>query len=297
MQSFNPSDIPVSKLHGMMLGVIGPRPIAFASTIDENGHPNLAPFSFFNMFSANPPILIFSPARSGLDNSTKHTYENVKVHKEVVVNIVNFSMVQQTSLASTAYPRGVNEFEKAGFTMLASDIVKPFRVKESPAQFECVVKDVVELGTEGGAGNLVICEVVKVHVRADLLDENLHVNQEKIDLVGRMGGAYYCRATGDALFQVAKPILKTGIGVDNIPFDIKNSSILSGNDLGQLGNVEALPNETDVNEYRLTELSQYFVDHEDDPNTLEKVLHEKAKELISGGKIKEAWMTLLSFNN
>ena len=297
MQSFNPSDIPVSKLHGMMLGVIGPRPIAFASTIDENGHPNLAPFSFFNMFSANPPILIFSPARSGLDNSTKHTYENVKVHKEVVVNIVNFSMVQQTSLASTAYPRGVNEFEKAGFTMLASDIVKPFRVKESPAQFECVVKDVVELGTEGGAGNLVICEVVKVHVRADLLDENLHVNQEKIDLVGRMGGAYYCRATGDALFQVAKPILKTGIGVDNIPFDIKNSSILSGNDLGQLGNVEALPNETDVNEYRLTELSQYFVDHEDDPNTLEKVLHEKAKELISGGKINEAWMTLLSFNN
>lgn len=297
MQSFNPTDIPASKLHGMMLGVIGPRPIAFASTIDENGHPNLAPFSFFNMFSANPPILIFSPARSGLDNSTKHTYENVKVHKEVVVNIVNFSMVQQTSLASTAYPRGVNEFEKAGFTMLASDIVKPFRVKESPAQFECVVKDVVELGTEGGAGNLVICEVVKVHVRADLLDENLHVNQEKIDLVGRMGGAYYCRATGDALFQVAKPILKTGIGVDNIPFDIKNSSILSGNDLGQLGNVEALPNETDVNEYRLTELSQYFVDHEDDPNTLEKVLHEKAKELISGGKINEAWMTLLSFNN
>lgn len=297
MQSFNPTDIPVSKLHGMMLGVIGPRPIAFASTIDENGHPNLAPFSFFNMFSANPPILIFSPARSGLDNSTKHTYENVKVHKEVVVNIVNFSMVQQTSLASTAYPRGVNEFEKAGFTMLASDIVKPFRAKESPAQFECVVKDVVELGTEGGAGNLVICEVVKVHVRADLLDENLHVNQEKIDLVGRMGGAYYCRATGDALFQVAKPILKTGIGVDNIPFDIKNSSILSGNDLGQLGNVEALPNETDVNEYRLTELSQYFVDHEDDPNTLEKVLHEKAKELISGGKINEAWMTLLSFNN
>src|SRR5690606_12611291 len=197
MQSFLPSDLSVSKLHGMMLGVIGPRPIAFASTIDENGNPNLAPFSFFNMFSANPPVLIFSPARSGLDNSTKHTYENVKVHKEVVVNIVDFSMVQQTSLASTAYPRGVNEFEKAGFTMLASDIVKPFRVKESPAQFECVVKDVVELGTEGGAGNLVICEVVKVHVRADLLDENLHVNQEKIDLVGRMGGAYYCRATGD----------------------------------------------------------------------------------------------------
>jgi len=297
MQSFLPSDLSVSKLHGMMLGVIGPRPIAFASTIDENGNPNLAPFSFFNMFSANPPVLIFSPARSGLDNSTKHTYENVKVHKEVVINIVDFAMVQQTSLASTAYARGINEFEKAGFTMLPSEIVKPFRVKESPAQFECVVKEVVELGTEGGAGNLIICEVVKLHVRADLLDENLHVDQEKIDLVGRMGGAYYCRATGDALFQVAKPIQKTGIGVDNIPYDIKNSSILSGNDLGQLGNVEELPNETDVNEYRLTELSQYFVDHEDDPNTLEKVLHGKAKELITGGKINEAWMTLLSFNN
>lgn len=297
MQSFLPSDLSVSKLHGMMLGVIGPRPIAFASTIDENGNPNLAPFSFFNMFSANPPVLIFSPARSGLDNSTKHTYENVKVHKEVVINIVDFAMVQQTSLASTAYARGINEFEKAGFTMLPSEIVKPFRVKESPAQFECVVKEVVELGTEGGAGNLIICEVVKLHVRADLLDENLHVDQEKIDLVGRMGGAYYCRATGDALFQVVKPIQKTGIGVDNIPYDIKNSSILSGNDLGQLGNVEELPNETDVNEYRLTELSQYFVDHEDDPNTLEKVLHGKAKELITGGKINEAWMTLLSFNN
>lgn len=297
MQSFLPSDLSVSKLHGMMLGVIGPRPIAFASTIDENGNPNLAPFSFFNMFSANPPVLIFSPARSGLDNSTKHTYENVKVHKEVVINIVDFAMVQQTSLASTAYARGINEFEKAGFTMLPSEIVKPFRVKESPAQFECVVKEVVELGTEGGAGNLIICEVVKLHVRADLLDENFHVDQEKIDLVGRMGGAYYCRANGDALFQVAKPILKTGIGVDNIPDDIKNSSILSGNDLGQLGNVEELPNETDVNEYRLTELSQYFVDHEDDPNTLEKVLHGKAKELITGGKMNEAWMTLLSFNN
>ncbi len=297
MQSFSPSDISVAKLHGIMLGTIGPRPIAFASTIDEDGNPNLAPFSFFNVFSANPPILIFSPARSGIDNSTKHTYQNAKAHKEVVINIVDYSMVQQTSLASTAYAKGVNEFEKAGFTMLASDSVKPFRVKESPAQYECVIKEIIELGSEGGAGNLVICEVVKVHVRENLLDENLHVDQEKIDLVGRMGGAYYCRANGEALFQVAKPISKTGIGVDQIPQDIKNSSILTGNDLGQLGNVEELPNETDVNEYRLTELSQYFVTHEDDPNTLELTLHTKAKELISGGKIDEAWMTLLSFNN
>jgi len=297
MQSFNPSDISVAKLHGLMLGTIGPRPIAFASTIDEDGNPNLAPFSFFNVFSANPPVLIFSPARSGIDNSTKHTYQNVKAVKEVVINIVDYSMVQQTSLASTAYAKGVNEFEKAGFTMLASEKIKPFRVKESPAQYECIVTDVMELGHEGGAGNLVICEVVKVHIKSELLDENLHVDQEKIDLVGRMGGAFYCRAHGDALFQVAKPIQKTGIGIDKIPSDIKNSSILTGNDLGQLGNVEELPNETDVNEFRLTELSQYFVSLEDDPKQLELTLHNLAKELISGGKINEAWMTLLSFNN
>ena len=280
-----------------MLGTIGPRPIAFASTIDEDGNPNLAPFSFFNVFSANPPVLIFSPARSGIDNSTKHTYQNVKAVKEVVINIVDYSMVQQTSLASTAYAKGVNEFEKAGFTMQASEKIKPFRVKESPAQYECIVKEVIELGQEGGAGNLVICEVVKVHIKSELIDENLHVNQEKIDLVGRMGGAYYCRANGNALFQVAKPIQKTGIGIDQIPADIKNSSILTGNDLGQLGNVEELPNETDVNEFRLTELSQYFVSLEDDPEQLEMTLHNLAKELISGGKINEAWMTLLSFNN
>lgn len=297
MQSFNPSDISVPKLHGLMLGTIGPRPIAFASTIDEDGNPNLAPFSFFNVFSANPPVLIFSPARSGIDNSTKHTYQNVKAVKEVVINIVDYSMVQQTSLASTAYAKGVNEFEKAGFTMQASEKIKPFRVKESPAQYECIVKEVIELGQEGGAGNLVICEVVKVHIKSELIDENLHVNQEKIDLVGRMGGAYYCRANGNALFQVAKPIQKTGIGIDQIPADIKNSSILTGNDLGQLGNVEELPNETDVNEFRLTELSQYFVSLEDDPEQLEMTLHNLAKELISGGKINEAWMTLLSFNN
>ena len=297
MHSFNPSEVSVAKFHGLMLGTIGPRPIAFASTIDENGNPNLAPFSFFNVFSANPPILIFSPARSGIDNSTKHTYQNVKVHKEVVINIVDYAMVQQTSLASTAYPKGVNEFEKAGFTMLPSDLVKPFRVKESPAQYECIVKEVIEMGTEGGAGNLVICEVVKLHIRKDLLNGDMHVDQEKVDLVGRMGGPYYCRAHGSALLRITKPISKSGIGIDQIPSDIKNSIILTGNDLGQLGNVEELPNETDVNEYRLTELSQYFVMYEDDPNTLESTLHTKAKELITGGHLNEAWMTLLSFNN
>ncbi len=297
MESFDPADLSVPKFHGLLLGCIGPRPIAFASTVDEDSRPNLAPFSFFNVFSANPPTLIFSPARSGRDNSTKDTFENVKKVKEVVINVVNYDMVHQTSLASTAYAKGVNEFEKAGFTMLASENVKPFRVKESPAQFECVVKQIIELGDQGGAGNLIICEVVKAHVRTDLLDENLHVDQEKIDLVGRMGGNYYTRAHGASLFQVAKPALKTGIGVDQIPEEIRYSPILSGNDLGQLGNVEELPNETDVNEFRLTELSQLFVDFENEPKELEVALHKKAKEFISSGLISEAWMTLLSFNN
>lgn len=297
MQSFEPSDLTVPKFHGLLLGCIGPRPIAFASTVDQDGKPNLAPFSFFNVFSANPPTLIFSPARSGRDNSTKDTYENVKQVKEVVINIVNYPMVHQTSLASTAYPKGVNEFEKAGFTMLESEMVKPFRVKESPAQFECVVKQVIELGDQGGAGNLIICEVVKAHVDGGLLDANLHVDQEKIDLVGRMGGNFYTRAHGDSLFEVTKPVLKTGIGVDQIPEEIRNSVILSGNDLGQLGNVEELPNETDVNEFRLTELIDMFVELEDKPQELEESLHTKAKRYISEGLIVEAWMTLLSFNN
>lgn len=297
MESFDPVDLSVPKFHGLLLGCIGPRPIAFASTMDEDGKPNLAPFSFFNVFSANPPTIIFSPARSGRDNTTKHTYENAKRTMEVVINVVNYDMVHQTSLASTAYEKGVNEFHKAGFTMLASEKVKPFRVKESPAQFECVVKQIIELGDQAGAGNLIICEVVKAHVRKDLLDENLHVDQEKVDLVGRMGGHYYTRAHGVSLFEVTKPVLKTGIGVDQIPEEIRYSPILSGNDLGQLGNVEELPNETDVNEFRLTELSELFVDFENEPKELEQALHKKAKEFISSGLISEAWMTLLSFNN
>jgi flavin reductase (DIM6/NTAB) family NADH-FMN oxidoreductase RutF len=297
MRSFNPSELSVPVLHGLLLGTIGPRPIAFASTVDAEGNPNLSPFSFFNVFSANPPILIFSPARRGRDNTTKHTYENAKVTKEVVINIVDYSMVQQMSLSSTEYAAGVNEFDKAGFTMLKSDMVAPFRVAESPAQFECKVNEVIELGTEGGAGNLIICEVVKLHIREDLLNENLKVDQTKIDLVARMGGNWYARAHGDSLFEVEKPLTTLGIGVDQIPADIRNSRILSGNDLGILGNVEALPNETDVNEYRLTELSDKFVELEDNPIQLEQELHTKAKELIQSGKVHEAWMTLLSFNN
>ncbi|MFT6845119.1 MAG: flavin reductase (DIM6/NTAB) family NADH-FMN oxidoreductase RutF [Flavobacteriales bacterium] len=297
MKTIDPKEISVGELHGYLLGAIGPRPIAFASTMNEKGEPNLAPFSFFNVFSANPPIAIFSPARRGRNNTTKHTFENVKRVKEVVINIVNYDLVQQCSLASTEYAEGVNEFEKAGLTPIASDLVKPFRVKESPVQLECIVKEVIELGTEGGAGNLVISEIVKIHVSEAVLDENGKIDPTKIDLVGRMGGNYYARAHGSALFEVTKPLTTLGVGVDAIPADIKNSHFLSGNDLGQLGNVQQLPDETTVNEYRLIELSDLFMTFEDDAKKLEQELHKKAKSLIAEGNIADAWKTLLSFNN
>lgn len=297
MASFSPKDLTVPEVHGLLLGSIGPRPIAFASTIDSEGKPNLAPFSYFNVFSANPPILIFSPARRGRDKTTKHTYENAKLVPEVVINIVNYSIVQQMSLASTEYPAGVNEFEKSGLTMQKSELVKPFRVKESPVQFECKVNEIVELGDGGGAGNLIISEVLKIHVKDDLIDDKLSINQEKIDTVGRMGGNWYSRAHGNALFEVAKPLKKMGIGVDEIPEDIRLSKILTGNDLGMLGNVENLPDETEVNDYRLTELSDTFVELEDDPAGLENKLHTIAHQKLEEGKVMEAWKALLSFNN
>jgi flavin reductase (DIM6/NTAB) family NADH-FMN oxidoreductase RutF len=297
MRSFIPSEISVPQLHGILLGSVGPRPIAFASTINQEGVPNLSPFSYFNVFSANPPILIFSPARRGRDNTTKHTYENAKAHPEVVINIVNYDMVEQMSLSSTEYPEGVNEFEKSGLTGIPSDLVKPLRVKESPVQYECRVNEIVELGEGGGAGNLVICEVLKIHVREDIIDEDLKIDQTAIDQVGRMGGNYYVRAHGSALFEVEKPLRTLGIGVDQIPEDVKNSPILTGNDLGKLGNVEELPDETEVNDYKLTELSDLFVELEDHPHDLERRLHEIAHDMLGRGKVREAWLTLLSFNN
>ena len=297
MLSIDPKELPIPKLHGYLLGAIGPRPIAFASTVDEDGQANLAPFSFFNVFSANPPILIFSPARSGRTNTTKDTFNNVKVVKEVVINVVNHAIVHQMSLASSPYSPDEDEFEKAGFTKLASDTIKPFRVAESPVQFECVVNEIIELGNEGGAGNLVICEVKKIHIDEAILDEAGKIDQHKIDLVSRMGGNWYCRADENSMFEINKPITTRGIGFDNIPTDIRNSSILSGNDLGQLGGIEELPNETDVNEYKLLELSDLFVSLEDEQAKLEQELHKKAKKLLTENKLEEAWMTLLSFNN
>ena len=285
MVSIDPKEVTVAKLHGLMLGAIGPRPIAFASTIDADGKPNLSPFSFFNMFSANPPILIFSPARRVRDNTLKHTLLNIKKVGEVVINIVNYDIVHQASLSSTEYAEGVNEFEKAGLTMLASEVVRPFRVAESPVQFECRVQDIVELGSEGGAGNLIIAEVLKMHLREDLLDEEGRIDQHKIDLVARMGGNWYSRArTG--MFEVPKPLSTLGIGVDAVPHEIRNSPILTGNDLGRLANVEQLPTEEDITQY-IKDRPELVVDGME-------TRHYLAKEMIEKGNPGDAWKILLA---
>lgn len=288
MLTINPKEVSVPKMHGYLLGAIAPRPIAFASTIDNAGNVNLSPFSFFNVFGANPPILIFSPARRGRDNTTKHSYENVLEVPEVVINIVNYPMVQQMSLASTEYPKGVNEFVKSGLTPVASTLVKPPRVAESPAAFECKVLQVIPTGEGGAAGNLVICEVVLAHIKEEILDDDGRIDPVKLDAVARMGGDWYCRANGDALFKVPKPLEKLGIGVDQIPQAIRYSKILTGNDLGMLGNIEILPQP-----YASTEIS-------DEIKTLlkqsEEHVHTKAKQLLAENKIEEAWRLLLSYH-
>ena len=284
MLTIDPREISTAKLHGYLLSAVAPRPIAFASTIDKNGNPNLSPFSFFNVFSANPPVMIFSPARRVRDNTSKHTLDNINEVKEVVINVVNHDMVQQMSLSSTEYPKEVNEFEKAGFTMLPSEAIKPFRVAESPVQFECEVKEVIELGKEGGAGNLIICEVLKMHISKDVLDENNVIVQEKLDLVARAGGSYYSRAkTG--FFEIPKPLSSLGIGVDQIPERIRNSSVLTGNNLGLLGNVEVLPNQFDVDNFG-----------KDNPKyiglkTQEK--HKFAQQFLENNDVESAWKVLL----
>lgn len=296
MLSIDPKEIAQPKLHQYLLGAIGPRPIAFASTIDADGRPNLAPYSFFNVFSSNPPILIFSPARRGRDNTTKHSLENALSVRECVINIVNYAMVEQMSLASTEYPEGVSEFVKAGLTPIASEVVRPFRVKEAPVQFECKINDVVALGNKGGAGNLVICEVVRIHVSEDVLDDDGRISPIKIDQVARMGGNWYTRAN-HGLFQLPQPMAQIGIGFDALPSDVRNSTVLTGNELAVLAGVEVVPNETEVNEYKLTELADLFLEFEGKASALEQQLHVRAKSLLSDKQVAEAWMTLLAFNN
>jgi len=284
MLSIDPKKISTPKLHGYLLSAVAPRPIALASTMDANGNPNLSPFSFFNVFSANPPILIFSPARRVRGNTTKHTLHNVKNTKEVVINTVNYEIVQQMSLSSTEYPEGVNEFIKAGFTMLRSENVKPFRVQESPIQLECKVINIVELGTEGGAGNLIICEVVKLHIKEEILDQDGAIDQSKLDLVARAGGSLYSRAN-KGFFEIPKPLTTLGIGVDEIPLEIRNSTILTGNDLGMLGNIEEIPSQRDVDKFAKEHLYNIGMD------SVKK--HTFAKEFLEQNDVISAWKVLL----
>ncbi len=284
MLSIDPKKIPTSKMHSYLLSAVAPRPIALASTINSNGNPNLSPFSFFNVFSANPPILIFSPARRVHGNTTKHTLDNVKETKEVVINVVTHEIVQQMSLASTEYPEGINEFKKAGFTMLKSEEVRPFRVEESPIQLECKVIDIIALGNEGGAGNLIICEVVKLHIKEDILDAKGAINQSKLDLVARAGGSLYSRSN-KGFFEIPKPLTTLGIGIDVIPLEIKNSTILTGNDLGMLGNVETIPSKMDVDKFTKDHLHYVGVD------SVKK--HTFAKEFLEQNDVIGAWKVLL----
>lgn len=295
--SIDPKRETTTKVFNTLLSAIGPRPIAFVSTIDKDGNGNLSPFSQFNVFSANPPVVAFSPTRRIRDATNKHTLTNAKSTGEVVINMVNYAIVEQMSLSSTEYDKGINEFTKSGLTQVASDLVKPSRVLESPVSLECKVMDIIEFGKEGGAGNMVICEVIRIHVKETLLSPNGFIDPNKIDLVSRMGGNWYCRASGDALFEVAKPNRDLGIGMDQIPIDIRDSQILTGNDLGRLGSITALPSELEVNDYKLFELSELFITHEDNANTLEIELHKIAKEHIKNHKMDLAWKTLLAFND
>ena len=280
----DPKEVSTGKFHGMMLGAIAPRPIAFASTVDKEGNVNLSPFSFFNCFGTNPPILIFSPARRVRDNTTKHTLENVLEHPEVVINIVNYATVEQMSLASTEYDKGINEFVKSGLTPVQSEKVKPPRVKEAPAAFECKVNEVIPLGEEGGAGNLIICEVVLMHVKENILDIEGRIDPQLLDAVGRMGGDYYCRASGESVFEVAKPTRHKGIGIDQLPEHIRNSAVLTGNDLGKLGNTElsAIPDAGAIQEFAKNIQTK-----------TEQEIHIMAKEFLSHGDVESAWKALL----
>ena len=297
MLSLNPKDISPRQLHHYLLAAVVPRPICFASTVDENGNSNLAPFSFFNVFSSNPPIAVFSPSRSGRTGNHKDTFNNIQKVREVVINMVNYSMAEQMSLASSPYSAEVDEFVKSGFNKVKSDLVQPHRLKESPVQFECKVLEIKQLGNKGGAGNLIICEILKIHISIDVLDDNQMIDQQKIDLIARMGGNWYSRTEKKSMFEITKPITTIGIGFDELPIEILNSNILTGNELGKLAGIESLPDETAVNDFKLIELSEIFLKFEDDAKKLEFSLHKKAKEFLHQNDLEAAWKTLLSFNN
>jgi flavin reductase (DIM6/NTAB) family NADH-FMN oxidoreductase RutF len=294
MLTINVSELSPAQLQNYMQYAIAPRPICFATTIDAQGNINLSPFSFFNMFSTNPPVCVFSPARRVRDNTTKHTLENILEVPECVINIVNYDMVQQMSLSSTEYAKGVNEFEKAGFTMQDSLLVKPPRVLEAPVQMECVVTQVIPLGDQAGAGNLILAEVKLIHIREDVLDESGKIDQKKMDLVARLGGDWYCRVTPENLFKVAKPLTTLGIGVDALPQEVRNSMELTGNDLGMLGNVEALPSAAEIDNMRTDAAVKEVLDATiGDSGTRTRELHGLAKEFLRQGRVSDALKIVL----
>jgi len=289
MLSFEPHTLSPSQLQDYLQSTVAPRPIAFASTVDINGNPNLSPFSFFNVFSSNPPILVFSPARRVRNNTTKHTLENCQATKQVVINVVNYDLVQQVSLSSTEYPVGTNEFLKSGLTMLPSDMVKPYRVAESPVQMECLVNEIIPLGNQGGAGNLIICEIIKIHIQERILDEKNRIDQSKIDLVSRLGGNWYSRSN-QGLFEVEKPLTSLGIGVDQIPEFIKKSKVFDGNDMGKLGNVEALPTREEITIFVKQNFAVKGVLSSDD----DLKIQQTAKEYLNNNDALSAWKVLLA---
>jgi flavin reductase (DIM6/NTAB) family NADH-FMN oxidoreductase RutF len=289
MLTIDPKEVSPVKLQGYLQSAIAPRPIAFASTMDKNGKPNLSPFSFFNIFSSNPPILVFSPARRVRNNTVKHKLINCEETRQVVINMVNFEIVQQMSLSSTEYPDGVNEFLKSGLTPIPSELVKPYRVAESPVQFECKVNEIIPLGTEGGAGNLIICEVLKMHINEEILDADGMIDPIKIDLVSRLGANWYSRAK-EGLFEVEKPLATLGIGVDSIPEFVKESAVFNGNDLGKLGNVEALPTEEEITIFVKQNFGVKGVLSADD----EVKKHQLAKEYLDKNEVLTAWKVLLA---
>jgi flavin reductase (DIM6/NTAB) family NADH-FMN oxidoreductase RutF len=295
IKTIDPNSLSTPELHKILLSAVAPRPIALASTIDTNGNVNLSPFSFFNVFSANPPIMVFSPSRRGRDNTTKHTFDNVKQHQEVVINIVNYAIVEQMSLSSTEYAQNVNEFEKAGFTQVPSEIVKPPRVGEAPISFECTVDNVIELGSEGGAGNLVISRVERIHINEDYLNENGDLDTQKLDLVARMGGSWYCRANGDALFEIPKPIFNKGIGVDQLPSHVLESSVLTGNHLGRLGNMEAIPSDSEIAAQKSSEKIISIL-KEQDALKKREALHQYALSFIEKNDLEKALSILFCLN-
>ena len=294
MLTLNASEMSPVQLQNYLQYAIAPRPICFATTIAADGQINLSPFSFFNLFSTNPPVCIFSPARRVRDNTTKHTLENVLQVKECVINIVNYDMVQQMSLASTEYAREINEFDKAGFTMLKSELVAPPRVAEAPVQLECIVTEVISLGPNAGAGNLVFAEIKLIHVKEEILDADGRIDQEKIDLVARLGGDWYCRVTAENLFKVAKPLTTLGIGVDALPHEVRYSKVLSGNDLGMLGNIEHLPTAEEIDAFRNNNAVKEVLDATiGDGVTRMRELHELAKSFLDQGQVLSALKTVL----